>query len=171
MDGEDNNDDTEDESIDTRTESEILHDNEVCRELLEELEWSSDEDDESAHEATHNAEGSNDEVRLKKERRNTIHFLKVAHKIKCDEDGNIIENRHVNLLLTEKGGDQHYSTITNFNRLARSQVTSNHRQLYFYYSCLHGFSTPELLKDHKTLSHGTEAQPEVFHYKYHLKSS
>ena len=38
MDGEDNIDDAEDESIDARTESEILHDIEVCRELLEEVE-------------------------------------------------------------------------------------------------------------------------------------
>ena len=104
IDREDNNDDTEDESIDTSTESEILHDNEVCRELLEKLQCSSDEGDESAHEATHNAVGSNDEVRPTKERRYTIHPLKVANKIIqiSDEDGNIIENRQVNLLLTEK---------------------------------------------------------------------
>ena len=30
---------------------------------------------------------------------------------------------------------------------------------------MHGFSTPELLKDHKTLCQGTEAQREVFPYK------
>ena len=44
-----------------------------------------------------------------------IYPLKVADKI--------IKDRHVNLLLTEKDGNQHYSTIRNFSRLLSSQMS------------------------------------------------
>ena len=38
-------------------------------------------------------------------------------------DGELIENRHVNLLLTERDGNTHYSTITSFSILVCSQVS------------------------------------------------
>ena len=87
--------------------------------------------------------------------KNSIHPLKV-----CDT----VENRHVNLLLTEKDGSQHYSTIKSFSRLVRSQVTKYKCQHFFCYACLHGFTTEQHLKDHKRLCQPTEAQREVFPY-------
>ena len=56
--------------------------------------------------------------------------------------------RHVNLLLTEKDGTYHYSTIDNFSRLVRSQVTRHDTQHFFCYSCLHGFTREDLLTSH-----------------------
>ena len=56
--------------------------------------------------------------------------------------------RHVNLLLTEKDGAYHYSTIKNFSRLVRSQVTRHDNKHFFCYSCLHGFTREDLLTSH-----------------------
>ena len=56
--------------------------------------------------------------------------------------------RHVNLLLTEKDGTYHYSTIKDFSRLVRSQVTHRNDKHFFWYSCLHGFIRKDLLSSH-----------------------
>ena len=48
--------------------------------------------------------------------------------------------RHVNLLLTEKDGIHHYSTITNFSGLLRCQYSKHNGTLFYCYSCLHGFA-------------------------------
>ena len=67
-------------------------------------------------------------------------------------------DRHVNLLLTESDGVQHYSTITDFSRLIGSQYTKAHGKHFYCYSCLHGFVVKKgektrqdcaLLQDHR----------------------
>ena len=50
---------------------------------------------------------------------------------------------HVNLHRTEKNETYHYSTMKNFIRLVRSQVTRNK-----HHPCLHGFSREDLLASH-----------------------
>ena len=126
-----------------------------CTDYNQELECSSDEDDDLEDVAATESL-VNEEVKPNKKKRNSIHPLKVTHHV---------QERHINLLLTEKDGNQHYSTITNFNRLAGSQISSHGHRKFFCYSCLHGFSRPDLLRDHKNLCEGTEAQREVFPYK------
>ena len=66
--------------------------------------------------------------------------------------------RHVNLLLTEREGTLHYSTIKNFSGFIRAQYSKHSGGRTFYcYSCLHGFTAKpgettrdqcELLKQH-----------------------
>ena len=88
-----------------------------------------------------------------KERKGTIFPLRVADKV-CetyDENGKLTENRHVNLLLTEKNGSYHYSTIANFSRLVNSQSSKHGHQKHFCYRCLQGFGRQELLAKHITL--------------------
>ena len=67
--------------------------------------------------------------------------------------------RHVNLLLTEKDGIPHYSTIKNFSGFLRCQYSKYHGTTYYCYSCLHGFaekkgekerSECKLLQEHLT---------------------
>jgi len=71
----------------------------------------------------------------------------------------IVKERHVNLLLTEKDGQHHYSTIKDFSRLVRSQVSRREHQHFFCYSCMHGFISKNLLKSHREISCKTsEAQ-------------
>ena len=57
----------------------------------------------------------------------------------------VVPGRHVDLLLHECNGDQHYSTIKNFSRLISGQL-SNHG--HAIYCCLHAYSTKELLAVH-----------------------
>ena len=59
--------------------------------------------------------------------RNSIHPLKVCSKV--------IEGRHVNLLLTEKDGQQHYSNIKSFSRLLHSPVSQHQHRCYFCDAC------------------------------------
>ena len=47
--------------------------------------------------------------------------------------------RHVNLLLTEKDGVSHYSTIKNFDGFMRAQYSKGRHKHFHCYSCLHGF--------------------------------
>ena len=49
--------------------------------------------------------------------------------------------RHINLLLTDDDGCKHYSSIIDFSRLCRSQVSKHNGRMHFCYSCLTGFST------------------------------
>ena len=88
--------------------------------------------------------------------RNSIHPLKV-----CSE---MIKERHVNPLSTEKDGQQHYSNIRKFSRLLRSQVSQHHGRYYFCYACLHGFTTEQYIDVHKRLCQAFEAQREDFPY-------
>ena len=75
-----------------------------------------------------------------------------------DENDKLIENRHVNLLLTEKEGNYHYSTITSFSRLVRMQVSKHHGKHFFCYRCLHGFIRQDLLDNHVELCKNVTAQ-------------
>ena len=45
----------------------------------------------------------------------------------------------LNLLLTEKDGILHYSTIIHFSRLIGAQYNKNNMKYVYCYSCLHGF--------------------------------
>ena len=56
------------------------------------------------------------------------------------------QTKHVNLLLTEENGVMHYSTISRFSRLVRSQCTKDSYTYEYCYSCLQGF---KLQKDEK----------------------
>lgn len=49
------------------------------------------------------------------------------------------QKRHVNLLLTEKNNNWHYSTIKRFNGLLRGQYSNHNGRYYYCYMCLHGF--------------------------------
>ena len=60
------------------------------------------------------------------------------------------EEKHVNLLLIEKGGKTHYCLITNLNKMLHSQKNHQHKTFYCTY-CLHGFLRKDLLDKHKPL--------------------
>ena len=60
----------------------------------------------------------------------------------------IIKEPRVNLLLTEKNGQYHYTTITNFSRLVSSQISRRKCQHLFCFSCQHGFTRLDLLTSH-----------------------
>ena len=75
-----------------------------------------------------------------------------------DENGELVENRHVNLLLTEKEGKYHYSTISSFSRLVRSQVSKRKQQQFLCYRCLHGFIRQDLLDSHVKLCNKVAVQ-------------
>ena len=61
---------------------------------------------------------------------------------------NVVTGKHVDLLLHEMGGIQHYSTICNFSRLIRGQVSSHGHAIYCCKKCLHTYSSLELLEKH-----------------------
>ena len=56
--------------------------------------------------------------------------------------------RRINLLLIEKAGKSHYTTIVNLNRLLYNQSKHKHRK-HFCERCLHGYSREDLLEAHK----------------------
>ena len=65
--------------------------------------------------------------------------------------------RHVNILLTEKDGVWHYSTIKKFSGFLRSQYSKHMGKYHYCYTCLHGFEAKKgektrdqcvLLKEH-----------------------
>ena len=62
----------------------------------------------------------------------------------------LIPDRHVDLLLFERNGIQHYTTIRNFSRLVSSQMSNHGHTVYCCKQCLHAYSTLELLGDHAT---------------------
>ena len=69
------------------------------------------------------------------DRKGTIFPLRVVDQV-CetyDKNGKLTESRHANLMLTEKNGSQHYSTIA------------------FCYRCLQGFGRQDLLAKHIVL--------------------
>ena len=55
-------------------------------------------------------------------------------------------NRHVNLLLTESNGIQHYSSIRDFSHLIGKQYTRNEHRHFYCYTCLHDC---KLLQEHQ----------------------
>ena len=60
----------------------------------------------------------------------------------------VVPGRHVDLLLHECNGDQHYSTIKNFSRLISGQSSNHGLAIYCCKKCLHAYSTKELLAVH-----------------------
>ena len=67
------------------------------------------------------------------------------------------KEKHVNLLLIEKGGKTHYCLITDLNKMLHSQTKHKARKFFCTY-CLHGFIRKDLLDQHKPLceKHGTQ---------------
>ena len=59
-------------------------------------------------------------------------------------------DRQVDLLLSERNGIQHYTTIRNFSRLVSSQISHHGLTVYCCKPCLHAYSTEELLDAHGT---------------------
>ena len=60
----------------------------------------------------------------------------------------LVSDRHVDLLLFERNGIQHYTTIRNFSRLVSSQVSNHGHTIYCCKQCLHAYSTQKLLDAH-----------------------
>ena len=82
-----------------------------------------------------------------------------------------IIDRHVNLLITEKDGILHYSTITQFSRLIGPQYNKNKTTYFYCYSCLHGFKKKKgeqkreecrLLTEHRKYCKTLNPQRTVF---------
>ena len=93
----------------------------------------------------------------------TIYPLKVCK--------NEVINRHVNLLMTERNGISHYSTISQFSRLVGSQYNKNKVKYFHCYSCLHGFKRKKnelkredclLLKEHRKRCNTSKPQRIIF---------
>ena len=93
----------------------------------------------------------------------TIYPLKVCK--------NEVINRHVNLLMTERDGVLHYSTISQFSRLVSSQYNKNKVKYFHCYSCLHGFKRKknelkredcQLLKEHRKHCNTSKPQRIIF---------
>ena len=61
---------------------------------------------------------------------------------------NTCSERHVDLLLFERGSVHHYTTIRNFSRLVSSQLNTNEHVTYCCRQCLHSQSSQELLDAH-----------------------
>ena len=59
-----------------------------------------------------------------------------------------VPDRHVDLLLFERGGIQHYSTIRNFSRLVSSQLRHHNGTVDCSRRCLHACPSQELLDAH-----------------------
>ena len=55
---------------------------------------------------------------------------------------------HVDLLMHELGGTQHYSAIRNFSRLVSNQVSSHQHAVFLCRTCLHGCATLAALTKH-----------------------
>ena len=60
----------------------------------------------------------------------------------------VVPGRHVDLLLHECNGDQHYSTIKNFSRLISGQLSNHGHAIYYCKKCLRAYSIKELLAVH-----------------------
>ena len=71
---------------------------------------------------------------------------KVIYPLRVTEA--VIPDRHVDLLLHEHNGVQHYSTIKNFSRLISGQLSRHDGAVYCCKKCLPAYSTKELLAAH-----------------------
>ena len=56
-----------------------------------------------------------------------------------------VPDRHVDLLLFERDGVQHYTAIRDFSRLVSSHLSNHGHTVYCCRQCLHAYSTQELL--------------------------
>ena len=56
-----------------------------------------------------------------------------------------VPDRHVDPLLFECNGIQHYTTIRNFSRLLSSQISNREHTVYCCKQCMHAYKTQELL--------------------------
>ena len=75
-------------------------------------------------------------------KRNVIYPLRVS--------STLFPDRHVDLLLFEHNGIQHYTTIRNFSRLVSRQTGNFGHTIYCCKQCLHDYSPQELLDAHAT---------------------
>ena len=99
------------------------------------------EDDQEVYETSDDDMDIEDDIKNnEQEKEGMVYPLEVAKVI--------IKKRHANLLLTEKNDQHHYTTIKDFSRLVRSQISRNKCQHFYCYSCMHGFIDKELLKIH-----------------------
>ena len=62
----------------------------------------------------------------------------------------LVPDRDVDLLLIDRNGIQHYTTIRNFSRLVNRQMSNHGHTDYFSKQCLHAYKTQELLDSHAT---------------------
>ena len=62
----------------------------------------------------------------------------------------LVPDIHVDILLFERDGIQHYTTIRNFSRLVNSQMSNHEHTVYCFKLCLHAYLTQELLDAHTT---------------------
>ena len=53
----------------------------------------------------------------------------------------VVSGRHVDLLLIERNGVQHYATIKSLSRLVNSQLSDHNGAAYCYKQCLHTYTT------------------------------
>ena len=60
----------------------------------------------------------------------------------------LVPHRHVYLLLFERGGIHHYTTIRNFSILVGSQLSNHEDTVYCCKQCLHAYSTQLFLDNH-----------------------
>ena len=71
---------------------------------------------------------------------------KVIYPLRVTEA--VIADRHLYLLLHERNGVHHYSTIKKFSRLISRQLSRHDDVVYCCKKCLHTYSTKELLAAH-----------------------
>ena len=64
---------------------------------------------------------------------------KVIHPLRVSST--LVPDRHVDLLLLERNGIQHYSTIRNFSRLVSRQMSNHGHTVYCCKQFLHAYST------------------------------
>ena len=60
----------------------------------------------------------------------------------------LVPDRHVDLLLFEHDGLQHYTTIRDFIRLVGRQLSNHGHAIHCCRRCLHAYSSQELLHAH-----------------------
>ena len=60
----------------------------------------------------------------------------------------LVPDRHVDLLLFERDGVQHYTTIRDFSRLVGRQLSNHGHAVHCCRHCLHAYSSQELLDAH-----------------------
>ena len=60
----------------------------------------------------------------------------------------LVPDRHVDLLLFERNGVQHYTTIRDFNRLVGRQLSNHGHTVNCCRRCLHAYSSQELVDAH-----------------------
>ena len=69
-----------------------------------------------------------------------IYLLRVSFKL--------VPERHVDLLLIERDGVQHCTTIRNFSRLVGRQLSNHGQTVHCCRRCVHAYSSQELLDAH-----------------------